>query len=40
VELVTLYAGKSNEKFVVHKEFVTHYSAVLKAALSSDFIEG
>ncbi|KAN0122681.1 hypothetical protein V8E51_001007 [Hyaloscypha variabilis] len=39
-ELVTLYAGKSNEKFVVHKEFVTHYSPVLRAAFSSDFIEG
>jgi uncharacterized protein YegP (UPF0339 family) len=38
-ELVTLYAGKSDEKFVVHKEFACHYSPVLKAAFNSEFIE-
>jgi hypothetical protein len=39
-QMVTLYAGDSNEKFKVHKEFACHYSPVLKAAFNSNFIEG
>jgi hypothetical protein len=39
-EFVTLYAGKNEEKFIIHKEFVVHYSPVLKAAFNSEFIEG
>ncbi|KAH7417490.1 hypothetical protein BKA64DRAFT_636848 [Cadophora sp. MPI-SDFR-AT-0126] len=39
-QLVTLYAGKSKEKFIVHKEFACHYSPVLDAAFKSDFVEG
>ncbi len=39
-QLVTLYFGDSHQKFVVHKDFVCHYSPVLKAAFNSDFLEG
>lgn len=39
-ELITLYAGESDVKFVVHKEFAYFYSPVLKAAFESNFIEG
>lgn len=41
-ELVTFYSGQSPEAqpFVVHKEFAIHYSAPLKEAFASDFIEG
>jgi hypothetical protein len=39
-QMVTLYAGNSNEVFTVHKEFACHYSPVLKAAFNSNFIEG
>jgi hypothetical protein len=38
--MVTLYAGDSSEVFTVHKEFACHYSPVLKAAFSSNFVEG
>lgn len=39
--MVTLYAGEGDDhKFTVHKDFVCHYSPVLKAAFESDFIEG
>ncbi|PVH85664.1 hypothetical protein DL98DRAFT_568007 [Cadophora sp. DSE1049] len=39
-QLVTLYAGQSKEKFVVHREFACRYSPVLDAAFKSDFVEG
>ncbi|KAG4427591.1 hypothetical protein IFR05_016928 [Cadophora sp. M221] len=39
-ELVTLFAGNSPRKFVVHKEFACHYSPVLEVAFNGDFIEG
>ncbi|KAL5321134.1 hypothetical protein ACEPPN_011946 [Leptodophora sp. 'Broadleaf-Isolate-01'] len=39
-ELATLCAGKSGNKFVVHKDFACHYSPVLEAAFNGNFIEG
>ncbi|KAE9381289.1 hypothetical protein N431DRAFT_505713 [Stipitochalara longipes BDJ] len=39
-ELITLYAGNSAQKFIVHKEFACFYSPVLKAASNSEFVEG
>ncbi|KAE8446888.1 hypothetical protein EG329_011519 [Mollisiaceae sp. DMI_Dod_QoI] len=41
-KLVTLYAGTASESraFVIHKDFATYHSPVLKAAFDSDFIEG
>jgi hypothetical protein len=38
--LVTFLIGPDEKKFIVHKEFACHYSAVLKAAFDSEFIEG
>jgi hypothetical protein len=37
---VILSAGKSDQKFIVHKKFACYYSPVLKAAFNSNFIEG
>ena len=40
--MITLYAGdkQDSKSFLVHSSFAVHYSPVLKAAFSSDFVEG
>jgi hypothetical protein len=40
--MVTILAGEGDNpaKFVVHKDFVCHYSPVFRAAFNSTFIEG
>ncbi|KAL3417827.1 hypothetical protein PVAG01_10837 [Phlyctema vagabunda] len=39
-KVVTFIIGPSKQNFVVHKEFVCHYSPVLEAAFNSAFVEG
>ncbi|CZR54723.1 uncharacterized protein PAC_04607 [Phialocephala subalpina] len=41
-DVVTFYVTEDGEeqKFVIHREYVCHYSPVLKAAFNSNFIEG
>ncbi|KAH7363881.1 hypothetical protein BKA65DRAFT_472250 [Rhexocercosporidium sp. MPI-PUGE-AT-0058] len=39
-QLVTLFAGMSPNRFVVHKDFACHYAPVLEAAFNGKFIEG
>ena len=39
-QMFTLYAGDSDEVLIVHREFASHYSPVLKAAVNSKFSEG
>ncbi|KAK0126627.1 hypothetical protein ONS95_008213 [Cadophora gregata] len=39
-QLVTLLAGDSPTKFVVHKYFACHYSPVFDAAFNGNFLEG